>query len=221
MHLSCIPKVLRCFISSISLNLEVYLRASTRAWSIATSPEDFFGIRRNARTSTHANWPFCQPRTNCCPGGFRAAFWEPSKDLWFAVDELVHFLEFLRHKPRLNSWFCAIGLLYMICFFIMASIIRGTTAFGSLLFPRRLARLLALLLSSRRVVGSSAVGAEMPRSTTRKIATGGRLVALTRASFYALRRGEIQSHCPATIPDDAAIFEWGVDAPLCLKIDPL
>ena len=41
-HLSCIPKVLRCFISSISLNLEVYLRASTRAWSIATSPEDFF-----------------------------------------------------------------------------------------------------------------------------------------------------------------------------------
>ena len=36
-HLSCIPKVLSCFISSISLNLEVYLRASTRAWSELTS----------------------------------------------------------------------------------------------------------------------------------------------------------------------------------------
>jgi hypothetical protein len=40
------------------------------------------------------------------------------------------------------------------------------------------------------------------------------VLAVLHTGFYTLRLGDVQSHCPASIPDDkGAIFEWSVDAP--------
>ena len=43
---------------------------------------------------------FVSHATTVARGGFRAAFWEPSKDLRVAMGDLVHFLEFLSLKHQ-------------------------------------------------------------------------------------------------------------------------